>query len=334
MLIKDFFKIFAYVLAICMIVGIITFSASVIKFISKRNQSSNKEEYTWKEYIMEERAEKESQEDTYQINETQDNLEDRNTLQYVDYTNDQELNNGNEDPNMIIGSKEEISRTYNFIDISKISIEHSTGTLILKEGKGEEFIVETQNVSEELRVEVNDKGELFIIDKIKKVHFELHLKKKKSIIIQIPKGTILDQIKIDGGVGDVEISDISSKKLVVNAGVGNFESDDITADEVIIHCGVGNMKLYHVNFKDTEINGGVGNIHIDGVIQGLIDLESGVGNIKVALDGNIEDYDIRGNKGIGSVRINGEKRESLSSSTSKYKIKIDCGVGDIRLDID
>ncbi len=75
------------------------------------------------------------------------------------------------------------------------------------------------------------------------------------------------------------------------------------------------------------------------MITGNSDIKSGIGSIKLDLIGNIDDYGISVDCGIGSVIINGDKYSGIGVNKkntigAKNDFRIECGTGDIEINIE
>ena len=219
--------------------------------------------------------------------------------------------------------------------IEQLDIKHKVGTLNIKNGSG--FRVEATNVTDDFKAEVVNKT--LVIeepDSMRKfLGLDFGISNKKSIItVYVPEEFIADRIKIESGVGEVNIENLSTERLIIKAGVGDLYGKSITAKRVDADGGVGNMKLVDVKFTDVDFDSGVGNVDIEGVILGKSDFSCGVGSVNVRIQGAREDYAIRVDTGLGRVSVNGNKvsRDYNDTNRADNSIRISGGIGDVDIE--
>lgn len=232
-------------------------------------------------------------------------------------------------------SNNALQNSYN--NVKSIYIVHSTGTLDVIPTDSDEVTVEAKNVSDDFYVKEYDNGSIEIIDneKGRKIFFgfSFNSTRNKRIKVYVPKNLLLEEFELEAGAGNINIRDLQVSNLDITAGVGNIDGDSIKASKVEIESGVGNTTLRDVEFGVTDISGGVGEIEVRGKIDGNITLSAGVGNLRLDLEGDINDYNIDGEKGLGSIRINGDSTSRFYNKESKYDIDYEGGVGNITINI-
>jgi hypothetical protein len=216
-------------------------------------------------------------------------------------------------------------------DVEDLDISHGFGKLHVKIGTG--FRVEATNVSENFSAKVVN-GTLVIDESGFKrfLWFDFGISRKKSIItVYVPEDFNAKRIKVNSGAGEVNLENIAADYLIIDAGVGDIYGRSLTAKKVEVNGGVGNINLTDVNFSDVDFDSGVGNIKVEGMIFGRSDFDCGVGNVKLQLRGLREDYALRIDAGVGSIRINGDKisRDYNDNYKADNTISIDGGVGDV-----
>lgn len=158
---------------------------------------------------------------------------------------------------------------------------------------------------------------------------------KGNVILYLPEDYRNDRFVIDGGMGDMTLDYLNTEELTIDAGMGEIYGSDITSDSTEMNIGMGNVTLSQANIGKSDIDGGMGNVTINGSMEGDIELNCGMGNIELNLSGNMEDYKIKSDNGMGKVRVNGHKLsdETWNESNARYTIKIDGGMGNVDLTI-
>ena len=236
-----------------------------------------------------------------------------------------------------IFSGEEVSTveySKDFNNVERLNINHKVGKLNVRPGSG--FKVEASNVSDRFRAEVVN-GTLIIDepDFMRRfLWFNFGTSREKSVItVYVPEDFNAKRIEIDSGAGNVSLENLTTDYLKINAGVGEIYGKNLTAMRVDADGGVGEMKLLDVNFTDVDFSSGVGSIDIEGMIFGKADFECGIGSVRISLKGARDDYALKVNAGLGNVRINGDKvsgdyRDNFKADNT---ISIEGGIGDVNI---
>lgn len=225
------------------------------------------------------------------------------------------------------------SNVYEFDSFTSMQIDCGVANVEIKVGDG--YQVETKDVPEETKIEVNSKGKL-VVQAEDDTWFQWfdtsNWDKNSKIYITVPEGYEAEEITISGGVGDVSVYDLSTKKLTVDGGVGNVKGTNLVAGKVDVDAGVGNIDFDTVEFGDCIIDSGVGDINISGKITGDSEFNGGVGEMDLDIDGSRSDYSLSVDSGVGTVRVNGQKIEELEEHKDGTKeFIVDGGVGSITI---
>lgn len=235
------------------------------------------------------------------------------------------------------GSNETIDFTDTFTGVKSLDIDNSSGNLKIL--VGDEFKVEAVDVNENFKAEVKN-GKLTISDDDNEVQFLWFNingvnSPNSKITLYLPADFVAEKVKLDSGAGNITMEGLKTDKLIISAGAGNIDGNGIIADEVKIDGGVGNITLSDVNLTDGDFDCGVGNLSIDGILLGQSKFDCGVGNVNLDLTGNVDDYNLNIDTGVGSVRLNGKKISSdeYINNRGDNLIKIDGGVGDVKINI-
>jgi len=218
----------------------------------------------------------------------------------------------------------DITSSFDADGVSKINIrDHVAQIRILKAEKNSGILVKAENVSETgfkceqsgntLNISYNPNTIKFGFLSLPAFVAEPFWSNNNPVItIYIPDDKLFEELHFGGGVGDVEIERIQAKSFVIDGGLGSYDVKDIYAESL-------------------KIRGGVGDAKIGGTIFGDIKIDGGVGSVMLNLKGELSDYNIKANSGIGDVSVNG-KRPS-ENSRGIYTIRIDGGVGDVNINI-
>lgn len=211
-----------------------------------------------------------------------------------------------------------------YIDIRKIDVElNDIGLEILE---GSEYKIEKKSLRKDVRINFSN-GEL----KIKENGSSWWGGSKGTVVIYVPANVILDELDIDMGAGRTDIEGVEARSLTLDMGAGTVFMDNCKFDKADIEGGAGRTDITDSTFKNLEMQTGVGSTKIEGYILGNSKIEAGVGSLKMNLYGSKNSYTIRTEKGIGSVRIDGNKAESTYGSGENF-IQLEGGVGSIDID--
>ncbi|NLK75794.1 MAG: DUF4097 domain-containing protein [Clostridiales bacterium] len=227
----------------------------------------------------------------------------------------------------------------NFTDVTNLDINIDAGVLIIKEGTT--FVVEGMNVSDDFSATVGRDGTLKIKEsKARKVLNNIfnwatwsNNNSKTRVIIYLPKDFVAESVRIESGACNIDIEALDTDKLIIDAGAGNIKGSQMKIDKLDLDGGVGNIIFSNVIFQDIDIDCGGGNLEIDGELYGNNQIDCGLGNVTLLINGNMDEYDLRIDAGIGDVRLNGDKVNNYNNrgKHARHKLDIDGGIGNIAL---
>lgn len=217
------------------------------------------------------------------------------------------------------------SETYNN-NITNIELDVAFSDITIKSGS--EFKVETNDVNNSYSAK--EKNNTLEIEE-EKIPFGSN--NGGEITIYIPKNTILNKLSIDKGAGNIEITDITSNKIEVENGAGQLLINNSMFNNTEIDGGAGNIEITNSTLNNLEMDSGVGEVNITSKITGISEISCGVGNVNINITGTSEEYTIRTEKGLGSIKINNEEITSNNTyGTGNNKLKVEGGVGNITID--
>lgn len=152
-----------------------------------------------------------------------------------------------------------------------------------------------------------------------------------EITITIPNDMTLEELNIDCGAGNIEISDITAGKLDIDAGAGRLKIEHSNFQNSDIDGGAGEILITSSLLRDLDLDAGVGKVSINGEIYGKSSIECGVGEVNLNL-GSALNYQLIIQKGIGSIRVNDASyNKDITLGTGENVIKIEGGIGAINI---
>ena len=107
-------------------------------------------------------------------------------------------------------------------------------------------------------------------------------------------------------------------------------SELIVSNEIEIDGGAGEFIIENGSLNNLDFDMGVGRAKINADITGNSKIDSGVGKLEINLPSNVDSYRFKINKGIGSIKLNGENvSDGTIIGSGSSSIYIDGGVGTI-----
>ena len=155
-----------------------------------------------------------------------------------------------------------------------------------------------------------------------------------DIIIYIPETINLEKVKINSGVGEINIESLYTKELELELGAGKTSIENlIVTRECNIDGGAGKVDILSELINNLDLDMGVGEVNLSSILTGKNDIDAGVGNLNINLQNSKENYTIRVNKGIGTVKIDGNSLSDgeVFGNGSNY-MEVDGGIGNIKVD--
>lgn len=224
-------------------------------------------------------------------------------------------------------NKEKTTFTETYNDIRKIEIDAVSSSITIEEGT--DFKVRAIDVNK--RFNSNFKNKVLKIEE-NSSWFKLN-KGNGKIIITIPTNVILEELSIDTGAGKFIVDGIEVKEFDINHGAGLLEISNSKFYETDINGGAGKITVTNSILNNLDLDSGVGKTELEAQITGKSEINCGVGELAITLLGKEQDYSIKTEKGIGSIKINNiNQPNSTIYGNGVNKLKIEGGIGSINID--
>lgn len=160
-----------------------------------------------------------------------------------------------------------------------------------------------------------------------------------QIELTVPQELLLQNLKVDVGVGDTTIRSLHVQQADLVGGVGDMTAEELTVDgNFSVESGVGNTELEGAFNGEVEIHTGVGDVEIAGNFSRGLSLEAGVGNTEVEVRGaKQDDFDYDIDAGMGDVSVEGISMgnwtggEYVTDNQKGRQITIDGGIGTVEV---
>ena len=154
-----------------------------------------------------------------------------------------------------------------------------------------------------------------------------------ELVITIPNNHNFSNVEIENGAGIIAIEELSANNLSLELGAGKVEIDNLTVlSEIKIEGGAGKIDIKSGTINNLELDMGVGKFLLNSTLKGNNKIDAGVGEITLNVNGFLNEYMVKSNKGIGSIKIDGEEvSNDATLGTGPNNIKINGGIGNISI---
>ena len=213
-------------------------------------------------------------------------------------------------------------------DVATIDIDVAFTNLIIK--KGDLLLAETNNKN------INCKQNNQNLQIKEKQHSWFSGNNKGDLVVYIPENLKFEKVKINAGAGKIQIENINTENLYLELGAGEttIEKLNITKD-CKIESGAGKVSILSGNINDLNLDIGVGEFNVTSSITGDSKINAGIGSLVLNIQGSKENYTIKADKGLGSIRIDGKETvDDVRYGSGINTIKIDGGIGSIKIDFE
>lgn len=220
---------------------------------------------------------------------------------------------------------EDMNETVFNNNIKNLEIDISCTNLTIKQG--EQFKVETNNSNIGFNENTNK------LEIKEKRHRAFNNYNNRDIIIYIPSYIELDKTILNSGAGEIFIETLTTKDLSFKLGAGKVKIENLNVSEKCnIEGGAGRLDILNGNLYKLDLDMGVGEINISSSIMKDSKIEAGIGNLNIDLLGNKDIYKIKAEKGLGSIKIDGnEIFDNQIYGNGENYIDVDGGIGNIKI---
>lgn len=161
-----------------------------------------------------------------------------------------------------------------------------------------------------------------------------------QIEIWIPAGSSLEELEMEVGAGEMNISGINLNKLKTEVGAGMLVLSDMEIRDISVDVGAGKMEAYGITAGEAEFSVAMGECTYQGNIAGKLEAECAMGNMLLELTGSETDhnYEIEcsaGNIQVGSIfTATGLACEKTINNHAASTFEIDCGMGNVTVNFE
>lgn len=196
--------------------------------------------------------------------------------------------------------------------------------------KGEKFEVKTDNANVKLS---NENGSIVIKEDRPNLWF-FGNSYDGSIIVCLPEDSKqMKEVSIKVAAGNISVQELSTQELLLDLGAGEITINNlIVSNKAKINGGAGQININSGAIKNADIDLGVGEANIKADVRGNSKIDTGIGGLNLNLPLKEQEYKMKIDKGLGEIKLNGK---SISGDTiigqGENYIDIDGGIGEINI---
>ncbi|MCR5640331.1 MAG: DUF4097 domain-containing protein [Lachnospiraceae bacterium] len=155
-----------------------------------------------------------------------------------------------------------------------------------------------------------------------------------GVVITVPEGTKLGDVKLNIDAGDTTVNDISAESLTVDTDAGDVNVEKTTTTTLHADTNAGDVEFTAVTSDRVEAKSDAGEIKVERLDAKDIRLESNAGDITGTVVGEKEDYAGEAEADVGDVTIDGadEGRKCHFGKKAERELHIDVSVGDAEIE--
>lgn len=154
----------------------------------------------------------------------------------------------------------------------------------------------------------------------------------KIINITIPQDLTLERFKLNVGGGNINIENITSVDWDISLGMSKASFDNIAATgKVKIDNGVGSIEITNSTLNNLDLDNGFGAAKLEASLTGKTKLDNGLGGMNVTILDKKDNYTIDVDNGLGSVNIDGVTIDQERLGSGEKTLSLNNGLGSINI---
>lgn len=208
------------------------------------------------------------------------------------------------------GNKNVHSDEINLDNYTKLSIEGNVMDIELLEG--DKYSVHYKCTEGMEPICSVDNDTLTITQKKKKTRFFGIGSQNCKVTIEVPQGSVLEEMDMKLDVGDVTINGMQNKTTTISMDVGDIEIDDSILGDTKVDIDTGEITILKSEFGNMEA-------------------KTDIGDIEISSLKDLVDYSFELKSDIGEVSVNEKEygRKYEDNTQSDYKMKATTNIGDV-----
>ena len=208
------------------------------------------------------------------------------------------------------GNKNVHSEEISLDDYKKLSIQANVMSIAFIEGEKYTIHYECTEGIEPICSVNNDT--LTITQKKKRMRFFGIGNQNCKVTIEVPKGTVLEDMDVKLGVGEVTMNGLQNKATTISLDVGEVEIENSILGDTMVDIDVGEISIEESEFENMAA-------------------ETDTGDIEISSNKDLSAYSFVLKSDIGEISVNNREygRKYEDNTHSDYKIKATTDIGDI-----
>ncbi len=212
-------------------------------------------------------------------------------------------------------------------DIRRLDVDIAAADLTIRQGTE----VSVESNLKDLSV-ADENGTLVVKDTKKSINTYADA----VLTIYIPANTTFENISICTGAGKMTAEQLSADTVDLELGAGEVSITSLSASEKAdIEGGAGKVTIRGGALHDLDMDMGVGQLNLTSELTGDCAFDLGIGESNITVLGDREQYALDIEKGIGTVRVDGQTvSETNTKEKGSNRLEVNGGIGAINLQFD
>ncbi len=123
------------------------------------------------------------------------------------------------------------------------------------------------------------------------------------------------------------------KNTEIDNSAGNIDIRDLRSEETVINTSAGDIEIKDSELGRTDIDTSAGNVKAENSSFTDLNIDASMGDISVSTPQDLSDYSFKMDCSLGDIRLNGQKFGNSYECTGKTdcSVEIDSSLGDIEI---
>ena len=150
--------------------------------------------------------------------------------------------------------------------------------------------------------------------------------------LYVPEDMVFDEVSIKAGAAKMTVETLSANVVNIELGAGDAHFEQLNASSKIgINGGAGQLTVSDGSLNNLTLDFGAGELNLTTALRGVNDLSFGAGEANITLIGGKDDYTVDIEKGLGSITVDGSSVKDFGCGSGENRVDISGGVGAINL---
>ena len=125
-----------------------------------------------------------------------------------------------------------------------------------------------------------------------------------DLVVYVPQNLNFEMVKINTGAGKVDIENLNTKELELEIGAGETQIKNLNVEKQCkIDGGAGKVTILSGIINNLDLDMVIVETNLFTTLNGKNDIDAGIGSLNITLFGDKNNYKIKTDKGIGSIKV-------------------------------